>query len=84
MVIKNEYVKNLDYIFYELVGHPVRVQRREERVACLFTHTMPFEAIKCMMIFKMISSRSGENGMANKILKNDVYVKLEICMLNFI
>jgi hypothetical protein len=36
------------------------------------------------MIFKMISSRSGENEMANKILKNDVYVKLEICMLNFI
>jgi hypothetical protein len=31
MVIENEYVKNLDYIFYELIGHPVRVQRREEK-----------------------------------------------------
>jgi hypothetical protein len=37
---------------------------------------MPLETIKCMIIFKMISLRSGGNKIANKTLKNDVYVKL--------
>jgi hypothetical protein len=32
-IIKNECDKDLDYTFCELMGHPVRVQRREERVA---------------------------------------------------
>lgn len=33
MIIKNERGQDLDYSHYELMGHPVRVRRRVERVA---------------------------------------------------
>ena len=33
MIIENERGQDLDYTHYELMGHPVRVRRRAERVA---------------------------------------------------
>ena len=33
MIIKNEHGQDVDYSQYELLGHPVRVRRRAERVA---------------------------------------------------
>ena len=33
MIIQDERGQDLDYSFYELMGQPVRVRRREERVA---------------------------------------------------
>lgn len=33
MIIENERGQDLDYSHYELMGHPVRVRRRVERVA---------------------------------------------------
>jgi hypothetical protein len=33
MIIKDECDIDLDYIFYELMGCPMRVQMREDRVA---------------------------------------------------
>ena len=33
MIIENERGQDLDYSQYELLGHPVRVRRRAERVA---------------------------------------------------
>ena len=33
MIIKNERGQDLDYTNYELMGHPVQVRRRAERVA---------------------------------------------------
>jgi hypothetical protein len=73
-IIKNECDKDLDYTLCELMGHPVRVQRREESFYSLIP--CHFETMKCMMIFKMISSRSGRNRMTNKTLKIDICVKL--------
>jgi hypothetical protein len=35
MIIENERGQDWDYFQYELMGHPVRVRRRAERVACL-------------------------------------------------
>jgi hypothetical protein len=74
MIIKDKRGTNLDYTFYELMGCPVRVQRREDRMAC-FIHTMPFGTMRCIMISKMISSGSGGDGMANRTRKKK---KLEI------
>jgi hypothetical protein len=33
MIIGNERSQDLDYSFYDLMGHPMRVQKREQRVA---------------------------------------------------
>ena len=33
MIIENEHGQDVDYSQYELLGHPVRVRRRAERVA---------------------------------------------------
>jgi hypothetical protein len=32
MIIENEHGQDLDYSFYDLIGQPVRMQRREEKV----------------------------------------------------
>ena len=32
MIIENEHGQDLDYTHYELMGHPVRVRRRADRV----------------------------------------------------
>ena len=34
MIIENERGQDVDYSQYELLGYPVRVRRRAERVAC--------------------------------------------------
>ena len=34
MIIENEHGQDIDYSQYELLGYPVRVRRRAERVAC--------------------------------------------------
>jgi hypothetical protein len=33
MIIKNEHGQELDYSFYELMGKPVRVERRKDMIA---------------------------------------------------
>jgi hypothetical protein len=54
--------------------HPFQARKGEKKWwHVLFARTMP---MKCMIIFKMFLLRSGGNEIANKTLKNDVYVIL--------
>jgi hypothetical protein len=49
-----------------------------------FIHTMPFGTMKCMMIFKMISSRSGGDGIGNKIRRKNLRFVCQLCLMDLL
>ena len=66
MIIENERGQDLDYSQYELLGHPVRVRRRAERVARFVASYHAIRRPHRMMIVKRISLKSDGLGMAVK------------------
>ena len=54
MIIKNERGQDLDYSQYELLGHPVRVRRRAERVARFVASYHAIRRPATHMNFRMI------------------------------
>jgi hypothetical protein len=47
MIIKNEHGQELDYSFYELMGKPVRVERRKDMIAKFLKFLILFVIMKC-------------------------------------
>jgi hypothetical protein len=66
MIIEDERGKDLDSTHYKLMGCPVRVHRREHRVARFIHSYHVIRDNEVHAIFKMISLESGGDGMSNK------------------
>ncbi|KAE8796836.1 Disease resistance protein RPM1 [Hordeum vulgare] len=66
MIIENERGQDLDYSQYELLGYPVRVRQKAERVARFVVFYQPFDVPKRILIFRRISLRNGGHGMTVK------------------
>jgi hypothetical protein len=84
MIIEDKRGEDLDCTRYELMRCLMRVHWREHRVAHFIHSYHQFGTVKCMMIFKMISSRSGGDKMGNKTQKKKLKIYMLICTLNFV